>query len=664
VRTRELELQHERAKMEHDHTRELERELRDRMAESHQVPDGALESLSRAQQSAFDEVKRHNETTLLMWQEQCEGLRADAKAKDAEIHQLRKDLAESQVAAANTSRHIESEALRTQKERFDDEIRRLRDDHGERVQRMQEDHRKEVADITQRHTDERRNYESQQLLERERVRDDAKTRIEAAQEMARREVEGLRRDYESRIDDMRRQQERELTSVKERFESEIRAVRESEKSQAAFARESADIKVSLSSDQAARYEQESAQLRQEVEQLRAQLHKPPMEALLEAKEMAGAFGMIEASEAKAEAEQQTMGQQLFGLAKGVVDNIPGIVEKVTDARSRNQAMREQELRQIARLHQHPAHVQRRPMPGQHRLALPPGVHGGPRSVPGVGSMPPPAMGPMGAEVPIHAGSLDQLSPPGSMPMQAGPQYNMPSPIQPGSQAAAPGVTAFGPAMGSGAGMPLGAGAPPEAPGYVPPPMVPPPAPVPQQTGPAPEPAAAPAAAPASPPAPPAPMEQPAATMPAGAAVLATLPPEAVQEFFNSLEQAVQTRMVEPVAFAHTFIERVGREKTAELMRELQPSDIIDIVRQAGGGASRLATRDGYRYVEELWMHVESILSEPPVPEPIMVTPPEEQMVPPPMGTAEVVAAQDEPVAPSVPAEAPPEAPAGTPQPGT
>jgi hypothetical protein len=91
--------------------------------------------------------------------------------------------------------------------------------------------------------------------------------------------------------------------------------------------------------------------------------------------------------------------------------------------------------------------------------------------------------------------------------------------------------------------------------------------------------------------------------------LATLPPEAVQEFYSNLEMAVQTKSVPPLAFAQQFVERVGPEKTAQLVREVTPDGIIDIVREAGGESSALATRDGYLYVEELWMHARMIADE-------------------------------------------------------
>lgn len=646
VRVRELELDHERTKMEYDRARDLEHQLREQMEHASRTPEGTIETLSRAQQSALEEVKRTNESALMMWQQQAEELRAELKARDAEMNQLRRDLAETTVQAANTSRHIETDAMRQQKDSFDSEMRRIRDDHSERVSRLQEDHRKEVADITARHTDERRNYESQQQLERERVRDDAKLRIDSAQEMAKREVDGLRRDYDARLDDMKRQQERELLSVKERFESEIRAIRESEKSQAAFAKESAEIKVSLAGDHAQRYEAEAASLRQEVEELRAQLHKPAMEALMEAKEMAGAFGMVEASDMKAEVEQQTMGQQLFGLAKGVVDNIPGIVEKVTDARSRNQQMREHEMRQVARLQQYQDQQQRRPMPGQHRLALPPGVQGSPRGVPGVGSMPPPAMGPTMGNVPLYSGAMDPLSEQGDVPLQGGLPFNVPSPLQPPMGQPQAGVMASGPAFGGS--MPLGGEATPQVLGYVAPPMVQPPSP----------------STPEIPPPTPIPQATPGEPGPSaaaqGVAILGTLPAEAVQEFFVSLEQAVQTRMVSPFDFAQTFVERVGHEKTAELLREMNPSDVVDIVRQAGGEASALATRDGHRYVEELWSHVQMILTEASSAESVGVTgqaevPPDVVMVSPPDEQGVAAAPVYEPApAPPLEKDAPPE----------
>jgi hypothetical protein len=614
IRTKELELDHQRRRDEREDRQRLEGELRDTLREQSRAPEGALETVSSSQRMAFDEVKRTNQSALLMWQEQAEMLRADVKAKDSEINQIRRDLAEAQVNATNTARHIETEAMRQQKDRYDEDVRRVRDENADRMARMQEDHRKELADISNRQTEERRNYESQQSMDRERVRDDAKMRVESAQDMSKREVENMRRDYDARVHDMKSQQERELSNLKERFESEVRAVQSSEKAQASFSKEAAEMKVAISGDQAARYESEAATLRQQVEELRAQIHKPPMEAFMEAKEMAGALGMVDASEARGEAEQQTTAQQLFGLAKGVVDNLPSIVERVTDARGRNQSDVARQQHEIAMMQRHQQQQGAgRPMPGQHRLALPPGIQPMQRNVPGIGSMPPPMMLSPEPSVPMQSGSLDMLHPSGSFPIQSGPPGNVPSPIQPGM---APTDTAPMP-MGAGpAGVPMG-GAP--AAGDVPPMAMP----VPTSF-----------AQPVAQPSPPIPaqaepiLEQP---LPHGPMALATLPPEAVQEFYSNLEMAVQTKTVPPLSFAQQFVERVGADRTAQLVREVSPGDIIDIVREAGGDSSAMATRDGYRYVEELWMHARMITDEmrqegAPAPQPPQGL---EQMIPPP-----------------------------------
>lgn len=626
IRTKELELDNQRRRDAREERIQLEHELRDTLRERSHAPEGALETLSNSQRMAFDEVKRTNQSALMMWQEQAEMLRADVKAKDSEINQIRRDLAEAQVNASNTARHIETEAMRQQKDRYDEDLRRVRDDNSERTSRMQEDHRKELSDISQRQTEERRTYESQQTMERERVRDDAKSRIESSQEMAKREVENMRRDYESRVDDMKRQQERELSNLKERFESEVRAVRASSESQASFARESADMKVTISSEQASRYESESQRLREENESLRSSIHKPAMEALMEAKEMAGAFGMVEASDAKAEAEQQSIGQQIFGLARGVADNIPAIIERVTDARGRNQAEVDRQRHEVERLQRHQSQQQQvfgRPMPGQQRLALPPGVQQSPHNVPGIGPSPPSMMMPPESGVPMHSGSLDVLQPTGDFPIQGGVPVNVASPLQPSMPQ--PDMAPM--PMGAGpVGMPMGGQpAPPGAASFAQPvgPQPPAPQPQPEQVS-----------------------DQP---VPPGPIGLATLPPEAVQEFYSNLEMAVQTKAVAPLEFAEQFVERVGPERTAQLVREVTPDGIIDIVREAGGEASALATRDGYLYVEELWMHARMIADQK-LASPTPAPPPQEGMEP--MGP--------QPVGPQMPPMPPPEEMAGEP----
>jgi hypothetical protein len=101
-----------------------------------------------------------------------------------------------------------------------------------------------------------------------------------------------------------------------------------------------------------------------------------------------------------------------------------------------------------------------------------------------------------------------------------------------------------------------------------------------------------------------------------------IPQEAVGEFINSLEQAIQTRVVDPAGFAQAFVERVGADMTRALLGTYSPSDIVEAIRQSPGGeSSGIVTRDGQKYMAELW-HRASLLVGAPAPAPVPSQPAE------------------------------------------
>jgi hypothetical protein len=97
----------------------------------------------------------------------------------------------------------------------------------------------------------------------------------------------------------------------------------------------------------------------------------------------------------------------------------------------------------------------------------------------------------------------------------------------------------------------------------------------------------------------------------GSVTLGGLPPEAVGAFFGELEKAVRDRMPSAEVFAQAFVQRVGPGAAQAVQQAVSADEIIETARQATGGQSRIVTREGQRYVRQMWNQVSLLLSQPP-----------------------------------------------------
>lgn len=70
-------------------------------------------------------------------------------------------------------------------------------------------------------------------------------------------------------------------------------------------------------------------------------------------------------------------------------------------------------------------------------------------------------------------------------------------------------------------------------------------------------------------------------------------------FFKKLEVAIENRVVSPETFAIGVIDEIGIEQTANLLQQFSPADIVETAQQLSAD-TRIATRDGQKFVEELW----------------------------------------------------------------
>lgn len=554
----------------------LEREREDRISlqnkldrerdRANQLPAHHSELLNETTRRAFDDLKEHSATQLTFWQQEVERLRAELNVAQAELKDVRQQLIRAESDAANTTRNIETTAMREMRERFDerysemkertdDDRRRMLEEHSRKLEEGEREHRRQIEELTSRHAEERRTYESNQALERERVREDMRVRVEAVEKARENEVSSLRSTYESRLEDLRRSTEREVETIRDQSRREVDSVKVSEKSTATLTTETANMRLALMEGEMLRLRAEVSEQRVENNRLRDELvrqqaaqHKDPLTALTEAREMAAMTGMVEAAEVSGSEDWK---DKAIAIGQKLVENAPQIMEQVTKARDGNRAQVQQQ--QYMQQQQQRRVVQQQQPPPQAGRYAPPAL--APRMAPAQNAYSPP--------LPLGGMTMAMGAP---LPL-APAVVSMASPLQPHEHGSAPIGMSEDVARGQ------------EEVGAAPPPTIQDPA---QQR-----------------------QQQPQAQVSLGA-----LPPQAVGEFFQSLENAVRERVIPPEMFAEGFISRVGPEVAAAVAQQVSAEQIIETARQATDGQSRIVTRDGQRYVQQMWQHVAQALQQP------------------------------------------------------
>ena len=443
--------------------------------------------------------------------------------------------------------------LREVRDRYEEDRRRIHDEHSKKLDEMAKDHRKMVEDITRRHDEERRGYESAQALERERLREDARYRIDQTNTAKESEIRQIRETYDQRIADLRLTTDRELQSLRDATAREIESIRQSERAQSTLARESAEMRKDALKAEEVRLRQEAAELRRENVELRDRLdherakqHKDLPTAIREAREMASHLGLVDASEMERPEPEQSTASQLLGLARQAFDAAPQVLDKIMQSR-REQAdavMQAQRIQQAQAMQAQQAQAQAQALAAQRA----------PR----------------------------QLSAPQQPAQQARPQarYAPPSaPARPAARAAAP----------------FGAAYVPQAPSPVP--FQPPPAVAasPVQPVSAPPVAESEAAAGTQ-----EPTQEPVA-MPQAVEPEPTAGQDGqlIVKFFEKLDGAIRNKVLSPETFAIGVLDEIGPERTAQLLMQFQPNEIVEVAQQISED-SVIPTRDGQKFVNELW----------------------------------------------------------------
>lgn len=71
------------------------------------------------------------------------------------------------------------------------------------------------------------------------------------------------------------------------------------------------------------------------------------------------------------------------------------------------------------------------------------------------------------------------------------------------------------------------------------------------------------------------------------------------QFFQQLDSAIRNKVLSPESFAVAVISEVGPETTGQLLSQFRPEEIVETAQQLSPDTA-IGTRDGQKYVRELW----------------------------------------------------------------
>jgi len=88
-----------------------------------------------------------------------------------------------------------------------------------------------------------------------------------------------------------------------------------------------------------------------------------------------------------------------------------------------------------------------------------------------------------------------------------------------------------------------------------------------------------------------------------------LPADAVERFFVELEAAVKHRSVDAATFARMTVEQAGADAVRDMLTKFRAQDVVQAVAEMPHGhASPIVTRDGRRYVSQVFAEAQRLTS--------------------------------------------------------
>ena len=558
VELKRMDMEQKRWESGEERQARLEQERLTAMREATRAPDRAIDVIREQGQRSIDEIRA-------ITGQQAESLRADieryqkkAELLEAELRDVRVRNAEELSRVQREAKGEDAEAIRARADMHQRELTRITDDHRVTLERLNESHRRDATETATRHADEMRRMESNGLSERERLREDMSRREKQLQDDYLRERNLSRDTYEGRIQDLQRNFDREVAALRDGREREMAAMRLQYESQNSLAKETASMRISTNDAELGRLRADNESLRRELEELRTRVHKDPLQAISEAKQLVDMITPEKDDDKGGDDEDLDWKKIAASGVKTLFEKGPEIMQELGKMRAGGA----------------PPGFAGGPPPGMH-----PGMMNGqppPRQMMQGNPQQQPQGQPQRQRRQQQPGGPWAQGAPGFVPQQA-------PPAEPSWQQGPPPIP---PKAGADQGM-QPASPPPiqqapgaqQAPGHIPPmqQVVQPPG-IPQPMPPQPE---APKA----------------------------IPQEYVEEFVKELNDAIQGHIVNPNMFASGFIQRIGPEMAAHLVTTVTPEQFFEAIGTTPGGkGSAILTRDGQKYTRALWGEVHGVLS--------------------------------------------------------
>ena len=585
VKIKEMEIAADEQRRREAREAQWQKEVSSRTAISPQL----LQAIETAAEKRATEVKDVASGTISELRERIRRDYEVIQTKDASIQALREKIVALQTDYATKLREEETRQVRELKDRHESELRRIKDDHSVTIIRMTEEHKRLSTESNERSTRERENIQKQEKIERDRMREDSTRRERQLIEDARMREENMRQNYESRLHELQRSLEREVRSVKEQRDREVLSVQATESTKSTLSEKTAKIQIDTVRSEMQRLHVELDSLRRENEHLRLQSHKTPEEAIEQAHRLASITGFGGGSK---EPEELDWKRGVVSAVKGLIEKAPEIAEGLGRARETNRTAAAKAQHQARAAQQRAQQMARErqaigPPPGLQQMApmmptpmshappqprrvprpAPPGVGGpptwdaGPPTPYSGDDLPPGLQGPPpehDEEIPHHFGS-----PAPAQPVSTPLQHRSPRPLSP---------TDFGvpeppdrapvaptPALEQASSVDIQPGVPPDE----------------------------------------------VMTAPAGVEITE----EMVGKFAEKLDLAIASGLVTPKTFAQGFLDETGPEVAARILGSIGPDQLVDAVQaQEASAGTAIVTRDGRKYVQELWKEAEKLLA--------------------------------------------------------
>lgn len=567
-----------------------------------------LEELRRLHSQQTSTISGVHKETIQKLGRDLEGARSALERKDQVIQQLRDDLLEVKAEASNRWKEEESRQIRDLKERQSSDMQRISEEHAATVGRLQSEHDRRIQSMTEAHQRELSGLRDAEARERERLRDDANRREQALQDEANRREQQhrdreqlLRDEFTRREESMRHDMENRIQMMERQNKRDLEMIRSTESSKAVFTEQTAGNQMSFLNMQLKQAQQAESSAMAEAAQLREELmrytNKPLLQQVEETKTIGEALGLFEAKP-----EKRDWKESLVDGVSNALQKAPEMMQAVMDTRQQNQnavvAARHAQAQRAAAIRQQQANALASPPP------MVPSMMGPAPAPQAVAPAPPPAwdQGPsdpsQGPPVPVHMQGPPMQEPPqpSFAPDVAPPRQPVPPPVidEPQVPVAAAPDFAMGPeikkteqpesghqqsASGQETAPPSGPHDPFAAPG------VQADSEEQQDEG-----------------------EEPSPQSAGGHGF--EMNQESILRFVEQLELAIGFGVVTPKKFAEKFIEEAGAEATAQLIQQVTPDQLIQLVEEnAKEQMPNIASRSGRKYITALWEQAGQLVAQ-------------------------------------------------------